>query len=131
MPNLMNQPCCGAPSATGCMTARPNAGWQHSEERLRQVIDNAGDAIFLRDEQGRIVDVNRRACESLGYTREELLSMSITDIDAEFAPRSLERCSRRTDEEYPVTFEGIHRRKDGSTFPVEIRLAPLNVGPGA
>ena len=62
---------------------------RESEQRFRRLVDNAGDAFFLRDEQGKILDVNKRACDSLGYTREELLSMTIADIDVRFVPENL------------------------------------------
>ena len=44
------------------------------EQQLRNLVNNAADAFFIHDEKGKIVDCNRTACESLGYTREELLS---------------------------------------------------------
>ncbi len=99
-----------------------------SERRFRHLVDNAGDAFFLRTEQGKILDVNRRACDSLGYTRKELLSMTIMDVDVTFGSINLAQYSKRPAEEYPLTFEGAHRRKDGTAFPVEIRLAPLDLG---
>jgi PAS domain S-box-containing protein len=90
-----------------------------SEQRFRRLVDNAGDTIILHAQQdARILDLNERACESLGYTREELLSMTIADVDPDFL----------SPEEYPVSFEGTHRRKDGTTFPVEIRLTALDAG---
>ena len=47
---------------------------RESEIRFRTFVDHAGDALFVQDlEQGIIVDVNRQACESLGYTRQELI----------------------------------------------------------
>lgn len=46
-------------------------------------MEQAADTIFLHDETGRILDVNRKVCQSLGYSREELLSKSIADIDPE------------------------------------------------
>lgn len=94
-----------------------------SEERFRTLVDNAGDAFFLHDQHGRIVDVSRRACDSLGYTREELLSMRIQDIDVDFVSRDIEKQWQHATDEYPLSFEGTHCRKDGGTFPVEIRLA--------
>jgi PAS domain S-box-containing protein len=94
-----------------------------SEERFRTLVDNAGDAFFLHDQHGRIIDVSRRACESLGYTRDELLSMRIQDIDVEFVSRDIEKQWQHAAHEYPVSFEGAHCRKDGAAFPVEVRLA--------
>src|SRR5579871_1753742 len=46
-----------------------------SERRFRVFVDHAADAFFMTDEQGRVLDVNNRACEARGYSREELLSM--------------------------------------------------------
>ncbi len=101
---------------------------RESEERFRRLVDNAGDGFFLRDEQWRIRDVNKRACDSLGYTREELLSMTIADVDTEFTLKNLARYTKLSDDAYPVSFEGTHRRKDGTTFPVEVRLTSVDVG---
>ncbi len=98
---------------------------RESEQRFRRLVENAADGFFLRDQQRRIVEVNRQACEALGYSREELLRMRIDELDPSYLPRNLARYSDLPDEQYPVTFEGIHRRKDGTTFPVEIRLAPV------
>jgi PAS domain S-box-containing protein len=100
---------------------------RESERRFRHLVDSAGDAFFLRTEEGKILDVNRRACDSLGYTRQELLSMTIADLDVDFGAKNLKQYSKRPAEEYPLTFEGAQRRKDGTTFPVEIRLAPLTM----
>jgi len=54
---------------------------QESEERFRLLFDGAADAFFLADLQGKLINVNRAACESLGYTRDELLRMSVPDIE--------------------------------------------------
>lgn len=98
---------------------------QESEQRFRRLVDNAADAFFLHTASGIILDVNNRACESLGFTREELLSMTLADIDIDYVPKQLGRQSDLPPDAYPVSFEGIHRRKDGTTFPVEIRLTSL------
>ena len=68
------------------VTKRRRAGesLRRSEERLRNLLENAGDAIFVHDLGGRFVDVNQRACESLGYTREELLGLCVQDVEQNF-----------------------------------------------
>jgi PAS domain S-box-containing protein len=96
-----------------------------SEQRFRRLVDNAGDTFVLRTQEGKILDVNKHACESLGYSREELLSMTIADIDPDFARQNVERYSKLPPDAYPVSFEGAQRRRDGTRFPVEIRLTML------
>jgi len=100
-----------------------------SERRFRMLVEQAGDAFFIHDEEGRIFDVNKRACETLGYERQELINMRISDVDIEVQrkkhrPRFWERLGPG---EF-ITFEGVQRRKDGTTFPVEVRLGRLDLG---
>src|SRR5262249_43566215 len=54
-----------------------------SERRLRVFVDHAADAFFMTDEQGRVLDVNGRACEARGYTRDELIRMPPYDFVAD------------------------------------------------
>jgi PAS domain S-box-containing protein len=101
---------------------------QDSEKRFRTLIDYAADAIFLSDSTGRLVDVNAQACRSLGYTREELLSMNVTDVD----PQSGEEAHREILwptllPNQPATVVTKHRRKDGSLLPVEIRVVLISL----
>ncbi|MFP4432593.1 MAG: PAS domain S-box protein [Spirochaetaceae bacterium] len=78
-------------------------------------IENAVlDIIQARVRDARIVSANRQACNSLGYTEEELRRLTIFDIDPTF---SLERWNGDG-----LSFKGVRRRKDGSTFPVEITV---------
>jgi PAS domain S-box-containing protein len=92
-----------------------------SERRFRTFVDHAADAFFLQDEQGRVLDVNRRACASLGYTREELIGMTPFAFDADLTPAMVEDGVRKLVAGETVAFESRHRRKDGAIFPVEIR----------
>jgi diguanylate cyclase (GGDEF)-like protein/PAS domain S-box-containing protein len=94
-------------------------------ERDRAIIEHAADAFFVYDAGGKIFDVNRRACGTLGYTREELLSLSMTDVEAILLPEGIAGLWRRLASGEPVTTEGAHRRKDGTAFPVEIRVGLL------
>ncbi|MFC1833843.1 PAS domain S-box protein [Thermodesulfobacteriota bacterium] len=93
-----------------------------SEQRFRNLIDQAADAIFVHDFEGRFLEVNRSACTALGYERDELLAMSVSDVDPDAMPR---RDSESLWPNLPVAFEATHRRKDGSTLPVEVRLGPI------
>ena len=99
-----------------------------SEERWGRLVEQAADAIFVQDLEGRFVNVNRQACESLGYSREELLSMSVADVETDYEPGSLEKLWRQIASGPPRTLEGVHRRKDGSTFPAEIRVGVFEAG---
>jgi PAS domain S-box-containing protein len=94
-------------------------------ERDRAIIEHAADAFFVYDAGGKIFDVNRRAGGTLGYTREELLSLSMTDVEAILLPEGIAGLWRRLASGEPVTTEGAHRRKDGTAFPVEIRVSLL------
>ncbi len=94
-----------------------------SEARLRAFLDNAADAVFVHDLDGRIVEANSVAAENLGYARSELLRMTIADF-AEIDPPAavLEQLARLHRGER-LTVQTMHRRKDGTTFPVEVRVA--------
>ena len=99
-----------------------------SEARFRSVVDHATDSFFLFDEHQAIVDVNKQACESLGYTREEMIGMRPRDFDAGLDQASIARIGERVASGETVTFETQHRRKDGTVFPVEVRARQFQHG---
>jgi PAS domain S-box-containing protein len=92
---------------------------RESEERFRTLVDHATDSFGLVDERGIIVDVNREACESRGYRREEMIGMSVSEIDPDVDLDAIQK--RFAAGEQVVTFETRNRRKDGTLFPVEVR----------
>jgi len=99
---------------------------QESEARFRTLVDQAADAFFLHDMEGRILDVNQQACDSLGYSKEELLSMTVADIDAVSVDKDyIANLWKKLSPKIPVTVEGVHLRKDGTTFPVEVSIGTL------
>jgi PAS domain S-box-containing protein len=99
-----------------------------SEARFRTFVDHATDSFMLHAEDGTILDVNRHACESLGYSRDELIGMGVIDFEpdanATFRPGMWERLGAGE----ILTFESRHRRKDGTEFPVEVRLREFEQG---
>ena len=99
-----------------------------SEARFRTFVDQATDAFFLLDDRSIIVDVNREACDSLGYSREELIGRHRSDFDVGLDEASIARIRQRVIAGETVTFETRHRRNDGSSFPVEIRQGQFEQG---
>ena len=91
-----------------------------SEARFRTFVDHAMDAFFLLDEWLTVVDVNRQACDGLGYSRDELVGMHPRDFDVGLDEASIKRLNQRIAAGEKLTFETRHRRKDGTSFPVEV-----------
>jgi two-component system, cell cycle sensor histidine kinase and response regulator CckA len=98
-----------------------------SEERFRRLFDGAADAVIVHDRNGQIVDANQVACRALGYSREELLQLTTRDISS-LRAKDVAALWERIFAEQGATIEDTHRRRDGSTFPVEVRVAPLAIG---
>ena len=95
---------------------------RESETRFRTFVDHAADAFFVHEPEHKILDVNRQACENLGYSREELIGMHPLDFDPDIDAAQLQQISERLAAGEVFTFETRHRRKDGTVFPVEVRL---------
>jgi PAS domain S-box-containing protein len=100
---------------------------QKSKHYFRDIIECAGDSIYILDlANNRILDCNRQASIDLGYSRDEILNLSSGDIETKLSAREIEVIHAQLDLGAASTIEGLHRRKDGTVFPVEIRLKRLN-----
>ncbi|MGF1523513.1 MAG: PAS domain S-box protein [Leptolyngbyaceae cyanobacterium] len=115
-------------SVTNDITERKAAeeALRESEQRFRTLIEQATDALFVVDPSGRFLDVNQEACQTLGYSREELLQLAVPDIQTVVPIEELVADGQVT-LAHPITKEGMHQRKDGSQFPVEVRLGRIEI----
>jgi PAS domain S-box-containing protein len=98
-----------------------------AEARFRTYVDHATDALFVYDERASILDVNRRACEILGYSREELIGKTPELMDPAMGRDAVfrERNRQRFLAGEMFGFETSYQRKDGTFFPVEVRVRPF------
>ncbi len=91
---------------------------------FRTLVDRSNDAIEVVDpETLRFLDVNLKACAELGYSREELLSRRVFDINPAVTEASAAKIVDELRQSGPLLLETLHRRKDGSVFPVELSMA--------
>ena len=88
----------------------------------RFAFDRAADAIFWADPDKRFIYVNDAACDQLGYTREELLHMSVLNISTEHDSELLDKRLETLKRTHHLQYESLHRHKSGDLFPVEISL---------
>jgi PAS domain S-box-containing protein len=97
-----------------------------SEERYRALFEQANDAIFLNTEDDQIIDVNQRACELMGYTREELLAMTVPDLQAPEVRKPKGSAIKYELERYGgAPFETLNLHRDGTRIPAEVSTARI------
>ncbi|MFX0199559.1 MAG: PAS domain S-box protein, partial [Candidatus Hodarchaeota archaeon] len=96
-----------------------------AEEALRLMkfsVDSTDDAVFLMGPDARFIYVNDAACKALGFSRKELLKMSVHDIDPDFPPEVWPDHWRELKKRKSFTIHSHHRTKKGKFFPVEIKI---------
>ena len=94
-----------------------------AEDKLRQMqfaVDQAADAVFWMSEDARLIYVNEAACRTLGYSMEELLSMTVHEIDPGYPIEAWADNWKHLRHHGAMVVESEHRRKDGKRFPVEL-----------
>lgn len=96
-----------------------------SLEKFRALFHNANDAIFLHNITndgipGRLIEVNDIACQRLGYSKKELLTMSSKDIDAPEYLNEIPKIAQEFLTKGRITFEMAHVSRNGTKIPVEI-----------
>ncbi len=101
---------------------------QESEERFRTLIEQAGDGVELLDREGRYVGFNAATLRQLGYTREEMAGLTLFDVDTQLRREDYVQAGGTAIAGPPLMLESVHRRKDGTTFPVEIIASAIQLG---
>jgi len=104
---------------------------QERENVFAQVLEDSRNEIYLFDVDSlRFQQVNRGARENLGYSMDELRLMTPVDIKPEFTAEQFESFveSLRRGEQDLLLFETVHERKDGSRYPVDVRLQLSTAG---
>ena len=107
-----------------CITfIRDNTQRKRAEETLRltQVsVERSADLVHWIDPQGRILFANEAICRRAGYSREEMLSLTVFDLDPTFSPESWREAWQKLKEAGSLTVESVHRTKGGELYPVEV-----------
>jgi len=105
-----------------------NMELKESEARFREVVEQSVDALFIMEMDGRIVDVNYAACETLGYKRQELLDLNIMDINTAINNvSSFYEAMDKLKQDKNLLIEGEQKTKNGGRIPVESRLGFVNI----
>ena len=93
---------------------------KENEKKYRTLFNSSGDAIFIHTLDGTILEVNQVAIERMGYSRDEFLKLSLSDIDSsEYAGLIPQRINQVIQETYGI-FETAHITKEGKIIPIEV-----------
>jgi PAS domain S-box-containing protein len=101
---------------------------EQSISLLSFALNSVSEAAFLVDKAGRFHFVNEEACRVLGYTREELLGIGVSDIDPEVTEEAWAAHWSKLETLGSLSFERNHRTRDGRVFPVEINANFIEYG---
>lgn len=93
---------------------------RESEQKFKTFFESVEDAIFIHDLKGRFLEVNRLACNRLGYSFDEFMELSFQDIDVPMEGLDPKEAMEKLMHEKKLLIEGCHRTKEGEPIPVEI-----------
>ncbi len=102
-----------------------------AEEQLRRTrlaVESTSDAMFVINDRGQFIDVNQTACDRLGFTRDELLGMTVSGINPNYPIEVWPGHWRDLKESGKSVYESVHVKKDGTVIPVEISKSLAKVG---
>jgi len=87
----------------------------------------ASDAVLLLEEDGTLLEVNDRACEMFGYSRDEFLRMSVLDLKPDHKRNTFQDIVARLKQTDHGLFETVNKRKDGTIFPTELSSTLITI----
>jgi PAS domain S-box-containing protein len=102
------------------------ASLKESERRYRQLFDNNSDSLFLIDENSKILDANKVAEDLYGYPRDQLLSMTASELSSS-SLRESSVSPMKDIMDHGMQFQWTHARRDGTEFPVDINANPITL----
>ncbi|MBK8944621.1 MAG: PAS domain S-box protein [Ignavibacteriae bacterium] len=110
-------------SITRDITERKNVeqNLKVSEQNYEQIIHGMLDMVFVINMNGEIVDANDSALETLGYTKDEMLKLHVTDFDSSLKREEIQELIEKLPSEKIQFFETIHLTKNNKLIPVEIQ----------
>jgi PAS domain S-box-containing protein len=104
---------------------------KRTEEQLQLLkysIDIAPDGAYWMDKDGRFLYANEAGCRALGYTSEELMQMRVSEVNLRATPERWSQVWREIKKKKSIEIRSVHRRKDGSEFPVELTSTYVEFG---
>ncbi|MEJ2740809.1 MAG: PAS domain S-box protein, partial [Dehalococcoidia bacterium] len=101
-----------------------------SEERYRTVLKTSIDGFTIDTLDGKLLEVNDSYCNMTGYTREEILSMRISDLEVMEKPEEILQHGNKIMEQGYDRFETRHRRKDGRIIDLEVSANYVDIEEG-
>lgn len=101
-------------------TAKFEQKLQESLKETKGIIDAMRETVWIIGHDRQLLDINQQACETLGYTREELLSFKLEEVDKDMNPEEMTARIKSMPKDQIQTFEAWHTTKSGQVIPVEI-----------
>ena len=96
-----------------------------SEERYRMIFESANDPIFIHNSNGRIIEVNKIACDRYGYAHDELVKMTVQELTSIQSKQPFDKQIDGKENYGPEAFTATHRHHDGELIQVEISSQPI------
>lgn len=99
---------------------------EESEYRSNSILSQMSDGFWITDIKGKIIEVNDALCRMVGYSRDELLSMTIADIDNDESLSMIKEKIKKIIETGATQFESSWKKKNGTHFYVETKVSYLS-----